>query len=69
MIAPLSGDVAVGALIVCGDEMAEDVERTRATPDRSAHADSRRTDEPVAEIVPKTQPLNFSFVFSHLRHG
>jgi tRNA(adenine34) deaminase len=39
-IAALAGDTAVGALIVCGDEVvAEGVERTRATLDPSAHAE------------------------------
>jgi tRNA(adenine34) deaminase len=38
--AALAGDTAVGALIVCGDEVvAEGVERTRATLDPSAHAE------------------------------
>jgi tRNA(adenine34) deaminase len=39
-IAALAGDTAVGALIVCGDEVvAEGVERTRAALDPSAHAE------------------------------
>lgn len=39
-IAALAGDTAVGALIVCGDEvLAEGIERTRATLDPSAHAE------------------------------
>ena len=39
-IAALAGDTAVGALIVCGDEVVgEGVERTRATLDPSAHAE------------------------------
>src|SRR5262245_8405112 len=39
-IAARAGDTAVGALIVCGDEVvAEGVERTRATLDPSAHAE------------------------------
>jgi tRNA(adenine34) deaminase len=39
-IAMLAGDTAVGALIVCGDEVVgEGVERTRATLDPSAHAE------------------------------
>ncbi len=38
--AALAGDTAVGALIVCGDEIVgEGVERTRATHDPSAHAE------------------------------
>ena len=39
-IAALAGDTAVGALIVCGDEVvAEGLERTRTTRDPSAHAE------------------------------
>ena len=39
-IAARAGDTAVGALIVCGDEVVgEGVERTRATLDPSAHAE------------------------------
>ena len=39
-IAALAGDAAVGALIVCGEEVvAEGVERTRARLDPSAHAE------------------------------
>jgi len=39
-IAALSGDTAVGALVVCGDEVVgEGVERTRSTRDPSAHAE------------------------------
>jgi tRNA(adenine34) deaminase len=39
-VAALAGDTAVGALIVCGDEIVgEGVERTRATRDPSAHAE------------------------------
>ena len=39
-IAALAGDTAVGALIVCGDEVVgEGLERTRATLDPSAHAE------------------------------
>jgi hypothetical protein len=39
-IATLAGDTAVGARIVCGDEVVgEGVERTRATLDPSAHAE------------------------------
>jgi tRNA(adenine34) deaminase len=39
-IASLAGDAAVGALIVCGDEVVgEGIERTRATRDPSAHAE------------------------------
>ena len=39
-IAALAGDTAVGALIVCGDEVVgEGIERTRATLDPSAHAE------------------------------
>ena len=35
-----AGDTAVGALIVCGDDVvAEGVERTRTTPDPTAHAE------------------------------
>ena len=38
--AALAGDTAVGALIVCGDEVVgEGVERTRAARDPSAHAE------------------------------
>jgi tRNA(adenine34) deaminase len=38
--ASLAGDTAVGALVVCGDEVVgEGVERTRATLDPSAHAE------------------------------
>lgn len=38
--AALAGDTAVGAVIVCGDEVVgEGVERTRATLDPSAHAE------------------------------
>ena len=39
-MATLAGDTAVGALVVCGDEIVgEGVERTRATLDPSAHAE------------------------------
>jgi tRNA(adenine34) deaminase len=39
-IAALAGDTAVGALIVCGDQIVgEGVERTRATLDPTAHAE------------------------------
>ena len=39
-IAALAGDTAVGALIVCGEELVgEGLERTRATLDPSAHAE------------------------------
>ena len=39
-IAALAGDTAVGAVIVCGDEVVgEGIERTRATRDPSAHAE------------------------------
>ena len=39
-IAALAGDTAVGALIVCGDEIVgEGFERTRALRDPSAHAE------------------------------
>ena len=39
-LAALAGDTAVGALIVCGDEVVgEGIERTRATLDPSAHAE------------------------------
>jgi len=39
-VAALAGETAVGALIVCGDEIVgEGVERTRATRDPSAHAE------------------------------
>jgi tRNA(adenine34) deaminase len=39
-IAALAGETAVGALIVCGDQVvAEGIERTRTTLDPSAHAE------------------------------
>jgi tRNA(adenine34) deaminase len=39
-VAAMAGDTAVGAVIVCGDEVVgEGVERTRATLDPSAHAE------------------------------
>jgi tRNA(adenine34) deaminase len=39
-MAALAGDTAVGALIVCGDDVvAEGIERTRAALDPSAHAE------------------------------
>ena len=39
-IAALAGDTAVGALIVCGDQVVgEGIERTRAALDPSAHAE------------------------------
>lgn len=42
-IARLAGDTAVGALIVCGDDIVgEGIERTRATRDPSAHAEVKR---------------------------
>jgi tRNA(adenine34) deaminase len=50
-IAAQAGDTAVGALIVCGNEIVgEGVERTRATLDPSAHAEVEAIRQPCRHL-------------------